>query len=366
MIEGSTAPAASTSARMLAIVSRQPDAPAAARRVGAADRDVAELACAVAIALEQLAIEDDPGADPATHPDHDQVVGPRAAKEGQLGEGGRVTVVGDDDRHAVALLEQRPEAELGPVQVDRPADGSRARVDDAGRADADTEEGGPVIGAQGVDELEDELDGGVAVPSFEGQVARAEDLATQVDDGSAELRFAEIEADQVAAIRGDAQQDRRLASAGSAAADLFDQAVVDEAADEITDGRSRQAGQSGQVGARQRAVVVQGAQNELLVERSRLLVRGLLRQHSLAGAHARADAPSTETTRSSCPGALARDLTKWDSASPAMALSSRWTNDLPARPPTRLPPQSIPQPIHLVGQLRLARPGAIDDGRRGA
>ena len=80
--------------------------PAAARRVGAAHRDVAELARAVAVALEQLAVEDDPGADPATHLDHDQVVGPGAAKERQLGERGRVTVVGDHDRHAVALLEQ--------------------------------------------------------------------------------------------------------------------------------------------------------------------------------------------------------------------------------------------------------------------
>ena len=129
---------------------------------------MAELARAITIALEQLAVEDDPGADPATHLDHDQVVGPRAAEEGQLGEGGSVTVVGDHDRHAVALLEQRPEAELRPVQVDRPADGPGARVDDAGRADADPEEGGPVIGAQGIEELDDELDGGIAVPSFEG------------------------------------------------------------------------------------------------------------------------------------------------------------------------------------------------------
>src|SRR5205823_1839091 len=77
--------------------------PAAARSVRAAHRYVAELACAVPIALEQLAVEDDPGADPATHFDHDQVVGPGTAEEGQLGEGGSVTVVGDHDRHAVAL-----------------------------------------------------------------------------------------------------------------------------------------------------------------------------------------------------------------------------------------------------------------------
>ena len=180
--------------------------PAAARSVGAAHRDVAELAGAIAIALEQLAIEDDPGADAATHLDHDQVVGPRAAKEGQLGEGSGVAVVGDDDRHAVALLEQPPEGEVGPVQVDRPADGPRARVDDAGRADADAEERRPVIGAQGVDKLEDELDGRIAVASVEGQVDRAQDLAAQVHDGTAE-RLAEVEPDQVATVGRNAQED---------------------------------------------------------------------------------------------------------------------------------------------------------------
>ena len=207
VIDGSTAPAASTNARMLVIVSRQPTRPQRHGASGAAHRDVAELAGAVAIALEQLAIEDDPGADPATHLDHDQVVGPGAAEEGQLGEGGSMTVVGDDDRHAVAPLEQRPEAELGPVQVDRPADGAGARVDDAGRADADAEKRRRVIGAQRVDELEDELDGGIAVPGFEGQVDRAEDLATQVDDGTAELRLAEVEPDQVTTVRSHAQED---------------------------------------------------------------------------------------------------------------------------------------------------------------
>ena len=158
-----------------------------------------------------------------------RLFGPRPAIEGQLGERGRVAVVGDHDRHAVALLDERPEAEVGPVEVHRPADGARAGVDDAGRADADPEERGPVIGAQGVDEFEDELDGGIAVAPLEGQVDGAQDVAAQVDDRAAELRLAEVEPDQVAAVRGDAEQDRRLAAARPAAADLLDQAVVDEA-----------------------------------------------------------------------------------------------------------------------------------------
>jgi len=38
-------------------------------------------------------------------------------------------------------------------------------------------------------------------------VDRAEDLATQVDDGTAELRLAEVEPDQVATVGSNAQQD---------------------------------------------------------------------------------------------------------------------------------------------------------------
>ena len=154
----------------------------------------------------------------------DQVVRPWPSMEGQLGERSHVAVVGDHHRHAVAALDERPEADVGPVEVHRPADRARAGVDDAWRADADAEEGGPGIGAQGVDKFEDELDGGFAIATFEGQVDGAQDVAVQVDDRAAELRLAKVEADQVTAVRGDAEQDRRLAAAGPAAADLLDQA----------------------------------------------------------------------------------------------------------------------------------------------
>jgi hypothetical protein len=47
--------------------------------------------------------------------------------------------------------------------------------------------------------------------SLERQVDRAEDLATQVHDGAAELRLAEVEPDEVPTVGSDAQQDRGLA-----------------------------------------------------------------------------------------------------------------------------------------------------------
>ena len=125
----------------------------------------------------------------------------------------------------------------------------RAGVDDARRADADAEEGGPVIGAQGVEKFDDELDGGVAVPPFERQADRPEDLAAQVDHGTAELSFAEVEPDEVATVGRHAQEDGRLATARAAAAHLFDQALVDQCADEVPDRGPGQAREPREVGA---------------------------------------------------------------------------------------------------------------------
>ena len=169
---------------------------------------MAELAGAISVALEQLTVDDDPGADAAPDLDDDQVVRPWPPIERQLGQRGRVAVVGDHDGHTVAARHERPQRKVGPFEVDRPADGPRAGVDHARGADADAEERGRVIGSQGVDEPEDELDGGLAVSSFEGQLHGAQDVAAQVDDGAAELRVGKVEADQQTAFRGDAEQDR--------------------------------------------------------------------------------------------------------------------------------------------------------------
>jgi hypothetical protein len=149
-------------------------------------RDVTELAGPEAIALEQLAVDDDPRADAAADADDDKIVRPRPAMERQLRERGRVAVVRDDHRHVIATLDERPESEVGPVQVHRPSDGARPGVDDARRADADPEEWRPGIGVQGVDKLEDEVDGGFAVAALERQGRGPQDLATEVDDGAAE------------------------------------------------------------------------------------------------------------------------------------------------------------------------------------
>ena len=62
------------------------------------DDDVADLAGAVAVAPEQLAVEDEAGADATPDLDRDEVRGPVVALEQERCEGGRAAVVGDDRR----------------------------------------------------------------------------------------------------------------------------------------------------------------------------------------------------------------------------------------------------------------------------
>src|SRR4029079_15494136 len=115
-------------------------AAAALRAVGLGD-DVADLAGAAAVAAERLVVEDQAGADAAPDLDRDAVARPVVATEEVGGEGRRAAVVGDDGREAVALLDEGREREVGPGEVDGPADRAGA-VDDARGADADAEDGG--------------------------------------------------------------------------------------------------------------------------------------------------------------------------------------------------------------------------------
>ena len=67
-------------ARLLATVSRQPNRPQRQRAVDL-DDDMADLAGAEAVAMEQLAAKDDAGADAAADLDRDEVRGDVGRKE---------------------------------------------------------------------------------------------------------------------------------------------------------------------------------------------------------------------------------------------------------------------------------------------
>ena len=110
-------PAAAAARRIagaLATVSRQPKRPQWHCGAVGLDDDVADLAGAVAVAAEQLAVEDEAGADAAPDLDRDEVVGPLVAVEQERREGRRTAVVGDDRREAVAVGEERAERQVGP------------------------------------------------------------------------------------------------------------------------------------------------------------------------------------------------------------------------------------------------------------
>ena len=83
-------------------------AEAAAVALGAVglDDDVADLARAVAVAAEEVAVEDEAGADAAPDLDRDEVGRPVLALEEERGQGRGAGVVGDDGRVAVALVQE--------------------------------------------------------------------------------------------------------------------------------------------------------------------------------------------------------------------------------------------------------------------
>ena len=78
------------------------------------DDDVADLAGAVAVAAEQLAVEDEAGADAAPDLDRDEVGRPVLAVEEERGERRRAAVVGDDGREAVAVVQEVAERQVRP------------------------------------------------------------------------------------------------------------------------------------------------------------------------------------------------------------------------------------------------------------
>ena len=130
------------------------------------DDDVADLARAVAVASEQLAIEDEAGTDAAPDLDRDEVGGTVIAFEQERGQGRGPAVVGDDRREVIAVGQDAAERQVGPLEVDGPADRPVGR-DDARRPDSDAQDRLVGRGEEPFDELMDDGDGGVAIRALE-------------------------------------------------------------------------------------------------------------------------------------------------------------------------------------------------------
>src|SRR5207247_1617092 len=117
-----------------------------------------------------------------------------------------------------------------------------------------------------------EFDRLVAVAAIERDPGRPAELAPEVDDLAAEFAFAEVDADQVARVIGDAQENWRLPAARRATADFFGKAKLEELADEVGDGRPGQSRASRDIGPTDQVAVRGRAQYELAALRARLAV----------------------------------------------------------------------------------------------
>ena len=116
-------------------------------------------------------------------------------------------------------------------------------VDDAGRADPDTEHGGVRVG----DELAGEPDDGgedVGGVGGHGCLVAGDDLPVEGQHGSEDAVTArEIEPDDAVALPIEVDEDAGLAGAGDlAGATLGDVAVFDELGDEVGDRDTRETG----------------------------------------------------------------------------------------------------------------------------
>ena len=129
-----------------------------------------------------------------------------------------------------------------------------------------------------VDEAVDEVERGVAVAAVDRQLDDAANLAAEVDERAREDALAEVEADDLAGVVDDAEEDRGLAAGRRAPTDLLDQALVEQLADDVADGRAGQAGEAGDLGAADRPEVVEGPQHEALVVLAGLRVGRLGRE----------------------------------------------------------------------------------------
>src|SRR6185503_17569243 len=248
---------------------------AAAERPAVVDDGVADLAGAGAVALEERAAKDQAGTDAAPDADRDQVRDAALTGVRVLGEGGCLGVVRDVDGHAVPVADDRAQRQVPPVEVDRTADRAGPTVDETGRPDPDAEERGRDPLEEAIEEVEDEVHRVVAVTAGDRQLDGSTDLAAEVDERPRELLLAEIQPDDEPRVLIDLEEDRRLAATRRTTANLAHHAFVEEAGDDVRDGGPGQAGLASDVGAADRAEVVDSPHDEALVVDAGLLVRRL-------------------------------------------------------------------------------------------
>ena len=128
------------------------------------DGGLADLACAVAVAADELVVDDDAAADAGAEGEADEVFHAPAGAAFPFGEGHAVGVVVDGDGEGDLGFEEGFEGDLVPAgDVGELGDDAFFEVDEAGHADADGGDAG-VAAAEVLDDADDggdELAGGV-------------------------------------------------------------------------------------------------------------------------------------------------------------------------------------------------------------
>ena len=191
-------------------------------------------------------------------------------------------LVGDARRAArCRSVRIRVEREVLPVEVDRPAGSCRWRRPRGRRADADAEDRaglrGPARRARRPRAVSAASASSPSRPSADtSRVARTS--PRRFDEGAGEHALAEVDRDDQPGVVDDLEQDRGLAAARRPEAYLADEALGEDVGDELADGGAGEPGEAGDLGAADRPVVVQRAQDEAAVEPARLLVRRLARE----------------------------------------------------------------------------------------
>ena len=233
-----------------------------------------DLARAAVVAIDEAAADDDPSADAVGDVDDEHRALTGSTVEGPFGDRGRLRVVHHADRESDPPIQSFLQCEVPPVEPDRPAHDPAARVDDASGADADPEE--RTLGApdQQRHERLEVAERRLPVATVQGAGPAPHDLPAQVDDDAAQLLAVHVHADEVTSAVGDAQQDRGLATGRGPDPGLRGEAVDDEVVDDVRDGRASEPGRARDVGAADRAALVDRAEHEALVRPpSRLMGR---------------------------------------------------------------------------------------------
>ena len=142
----------------------------------------------------------------------------------------------------------------------------------AGDADADAVEGAAIIGEDGFHFADDGVDGLARVVGKNDDVL-GDDPAAEVDDGDGCLRGVNVEGDDGALFVE--VQEGGAPAAGEASSRAFnDPTLADERFDDKGDGAALQAGEPGEVCARERLAGTDEIEDEVSIDLARGLVRG--------------------------------------------------------------------------------------------